>query len=169
MEVVGTFSCFYFRFVSSGTQSSQGKSLASLGNLYRKKQISQRFKKKCKGLKTMENFVKHSKYQYCLFSHSVLVLGGSGGIGNFAIQVCQLAFHEEKKEIKTQNKIPDGSVRILWNCLELRTFFIRIYFACQLSVNGDSTEFELPVLILPGVLTRILLIRFWHCCKTFKQ
>ena len=69
-----------------------------------------------------------------------------------------LAFHEEKKEIKTQDKIPDGSVRILWIWLELRTFFIRIYFACQLSVNRDSTEFELPVLILPGVVTGILLV-----------
>ena len=103
--------------------------------------------------------MKHSKYQYCLFSHSVLVLGGSGGIGNFAIQVCWL-FMKRKKEIKMQDKIPDGSVRILWNCLELRTFFIRIYFACQLSVNRDSAEFELPVLILPGVLTCILLVRF---------
>lgn len=69
-----------------------------------------------------------------------------------------LAFREEKKEIKTQNKIPDGSVRILWNCLEL--FFIRIYFACQLSVNRDSIEFESPVLILPGVVTCILMVRF---------
>ena len=69
-----------------------------------------------------------------------------------------LAFREEKKEIKTQDKIPDGSVRILWNCLEL--FFIRIYFACQLSVNSDSIEFESPVLILPGVVTCILMVRF---------
>lgn len=69
-----------------------------------------------------------------------------------------LAFREEKKEIKTQDKIPDGSVRILWNCLEL--FFIRIYFACQLSVNRDSIEFESPVLILPGVVTCILMVRF---------
>lgn len=69
-----------------------------------------------------------------------------------------LAFLEEKKEIKTQDKIPDGSVRILWNCLEL--FFIRIYFACQLSVNRDSIEFESPVLILPGVVTCILMVRF---------
>ena len=92
-----TFSCFYFPLVSNGAQSSQAKSLANLGNLYRKKQISQPFKKKCKGLKTMENFVKHSKYQYCLFSHSVLVLGGSGGIGNFAIQVCWLFMKRKKK------------------------------------------------------------------------
>lgn len=83
--------------------------------------------------------MKHSKYQYCLFSHSVLVLGGSGGIGNVAIQVCQLAFHEEKKEIKTQDKIPDGSVRILWIWLELRTFFYQNIFClptvCQQRLN----------------------------------
>ena len=49
------FSCLYFPFVSSGTQSSQGKSLASLGNLYRKKQILLPFKTKYKGLRTMDN------------------------------------------------------------------------------------------------------------------
>ena len=70
-----------------------------------------------------------------------------------------LALREEKKEIKTQDKIPDGSVHILWKCLELKIFLYQnIYFACQLSVNRDSTEFELPVLILPGVLTCILLV-----------